>query len=360
MTYYNIKTEDIIHNYRTLCAHTKSCIIPMLKADGYGLGAQKIKDILFEQGARLFAVSRLEEAMALDGEGEILVLSCYHAQEDIEMITERGFTAAVDSVEQAEALARCAQKLGKKAAVHIAVDTGFGRFGFTSEDFAQIARIYQNEWLEVRGIFSHLGAAFFYKEPSADKQLCRFEQLVFKLKEEGIAVGLCHIANSSALLRDQKFHLDAVRVGSALCGRLPVPFDLPLRRVGELRSDVIDIRRLPKGHNVGYGLVYSLKRDSRVAVIAVGTTDGVQLAKDYDTFRFRDFCRYGLRLLKMMLRRDNRMRVTINGKSVPVLGRVALTHMMVDVTDIDCSVGDEAIIPISPLYVSSRVARRYE
>ncbi len=360
MNYYRVKTQDVAHNYQTLCSHTDALVVPMLKADGYGLGAEKLVEILEQQGASAFAFSRLEEALAVKTEKDRWVLTCYHGEQQLSAMIQADLVMAVDDVQQCKLISRIAGEMGKKARVHIAVDTGFGRFGFLPEQVEQVAACCKMEHIAAEGIFSHLSAAFLYQDTFAEKQLECFLQVVQTLEEMGITFALRHIANSSATLRDKKFHLDAVRVGSALLGRLPVAFDLPLKHVGTLVAEIVDLRSLKKGHNIGYGNVYKLRRDSRVAVLTVGTAEGIQLKKDYDTFRFRDFCRYGWSIFKMMLQKDNRMHVLINGRRGAVLGRVALTHMMVDVTEIECDIGDKAEITISPLYVADHVLRKYE
>lgn len=360
MTGYKVKIGDVVANYKVLAENTKALCVPMLKANAYGLGAPKVLDALEKAGVETFAFSRLEEALALESESTFWILTCYHGAEQLQTMLEKDYVFAVDSVEQATLAAEIAANLGKTARVHLAVDTGFGRFGFAPDKIEEMLWVCHNESIQVEGIFSHLGAAFLYKDNFADKQLALFLQTVEELRQSGAEIPLCHIANSSALLRDEKFHLDAVRVGSALCGRLPVSFSLPLRRVGQFVSPVVDIRLVPKGQNIGYGKVYRTKRDTKVAIVAVGSADGVQLAKDYDAFRLRDFVRYIIKILKMMFRRDNRMRVRVNGKNVAVLGRVALTHMMLDVTNVECNIGDEVTIPISPLMVADHIERIYE
>lgn len=360
MTCYKIKIEDVVANYQTVAATTDALCVPMLKANAYGLGAGRVLSALEEAGVSTFSFSRLEEALSLESKSTFWILTAYHGQAELQQMIEKDYVFALDSLEQANLVCDIAGALNKTARVHIAVDTGFGRFGFLPNDLDGMLAVCQKEQIRVEGIFSHLGAAFLYKDNFADKQLETFLQTVEALRQNGAQIPLCHIANSSALLRDKKFHLGAVRVGSALCGRLPVSFSLPLKRVGQFVSPVVDIRFVPKGQNIGYGKVYRTKRDTRVAVVAVGTADGVQLTKDYDAFRLRDFARYGVKLLKMMLRRDNRMHVLVNGKSVAVLGRVAMTHMMLDITDVECSIGDEVLIPISPLYVADHVERIYE
>ncbi len=360
MTYYEVDLKDVVSNYREAARHTRALCVPMLKANGYGLGAAAVADALEEEGVHAFAVSRLEEADEIAAPGRrIWVLSCYHTPAELSAIVEKGYTAAVDGVPQAEEISRLALAAGRTAVIHIKVDTGFGRFGFAPDAVEDICRVCALPGIEAQGIFSHLGAAFLQKDPSADKQLALFERTVDALKEAGVTFPLCHIAGSSGLARGEKFHLDAVRVGSLLCGRMPAASEMSLKRVGRLCSEIIDVRPVGKGHFIGYGNVYKTRRPTRVAVLAVGYADGVQTRKDYDTFRFRDLCRYGADILKMLCRRDNRMYVTVNGKRAPVIGRVALTHTMIDVTDIECRPGDTAEIPVSPLLLSADVERRY-
>lgn len=361
MTRFVINDNDIIHNYELIARNTSALVIPTLKADCYGLGADHVFELLMHScGVSSFAVSRLEEALPLAGRGaDILLLSCYHDLPSIRAAVDADLILAVDSVGQARRVAEYAKERGKTARIHIKVDTGFGRFGFAPDGVGDIASLFGIEGLRVRGIFSHLYAAFDLKSSSADRQLEEFNALISALGERGLDPGIRHIAGSSAALRDKKFHLDAVRIGSALTGRVPMPTDLPLKRVGRFETEVIDIRTLKKGANVGYGGVFRLKRDSRIAVLPAGTADGVLMKKDYDTFRPRDILRYGLGVFRMFFR-DNRLRVTINGVSAPSVGRIALTHTMVDVTGIDCKNGDTAVFDISPLCVNAGVAREYE
>ena len=360
LTWYEVDLRDVIANYKEAARATHALCVPMLKAGGYGLGAAAVADALAGEGVRTFAVSRLEEAMEIRAPGrKIWVTSCYHTPDALAAIVENDYVAAVDGFGQAETLSRLAGEAGRTVTVHIKTDTGFGRFGFAPDAIDDIRRVCALPHLHAEGIFSHLGAAFLRKDTSADRQLAVFEKTVADLKEAGVTFSLCHIAGSSGLARGEKFHLDAVRIGSLLCGRMPVESGLPLKRVGRLCSEIIDIRTVEKGHNIGYGSVYKTKRQTRVAVIAAGYHDGIQIRKDYDTFRFRDLCRDGRDIFRMMLKRDNRMFVSVGGKRAPVIGRVALTHTMIDVTDIDCRPGDTVLIPISPLFVSPQVERRY-
>lgn len=360
MNRFIINTADIIHNYNEISKLTNALVIPTLKADCYGLGAKRVFELLHDEcGVSLFAVSRLEEALPLSQKGaEILLLSCYHDMPSIKAAVDAGVTLAVDSYTQCERIAKYALEAGKVAKVQVKIDTGFGRFGFMPTAISDIEKVYNTDGINVTGIFSHFSNAFNEKADTTDRQAEIFSGVITALTERGIKVGLRHIANSCGAVRGPKYRFDAVRIGSALCGRLPMKTNLELKRVGRFETEIIDIRRLKKGTNIGYGNVYRLKRDTRVAVICAGTADGVLIKKDYDTFRVLDILRYGFNIFKMLFR-DNRLTVTVNGKTVRTVGRVALTHTMIDVTDIDCKSGDKAVINISPLYVPSNVEREY-
>ena len=359
MTKFIIKKSDIIHNYNEVASFTSSIVIPTLKADCYGLGAKKVLEILRDECAvSLFAVSRLEEALELVGSScDILLLSCYHSLEDIKQIVFNDIICAVDSLGQAKRIGEYAKSIGKTARVHIKIDTGFGRFGFKVGNLAEIKEVYKTEGIKAEGIFSHFSSVFCDSKET-DRQYESFISVISHLREKGIDVGLRHIANSSATVRSEKYHLDAVRIGSLLLGRLPMPHHLNLLKVGSFETKIVDIRKLKKGTNIGYGKVYELKKDTKVAVLCTGSADGVLIKKDYDTFRITDILRYGFGVFKMLLK-DNSLKIKINGKVAKSVGRVALTHTFADVTDIDCHCGDMAVIDISPLYVADKVEREY-
>ena len=359
MTKFIIKKSDIIHNYNKIASFTNALVIPTLKADCYGLGAKKVLEILTgECGVSMVAVSRLEEALALCDSGcKILLLSCYHDIESIKKAVDANIVLAVDSIGQARRIAEYAKIQDKVCKVHIKIDTGFGRFGFAPGNLPEIKEVFETCGIEVKGIFSHFSSAFA-SESITDKQFETFKNLTDTLTEQGYNVGIRHIANSSGTVRNEKYHLDAVRIGSLLLGRLPMKHSLDLRRVGCFETEIADIRKLKKGANIGYGNVFALKKDTKVAVLCAGSADGILIKKDYDTFRFTDILRYGLGVFKMLLR-DNNLTVTVGDKKARSVGRIALTHTMIDVTGIDCKCGDKVIIDISPLYVADKVEREY-
>jgi len=359
MTVFEINRQDIVHNYNEISHRTDALVIPTLKANAYGLGAGEVSQLLRDTcGVTLFAVSRLEEADAICDGAKVLLLSCYHDLPSIQQIVDKNIICAVDSVGQAKRIAEYAKSCDKVASVHLKIDTGFGRFGFKHTDIASIKSVYDIENIKVTGIFSHFSSAFSDDMKNTDIQLERFLSVCDALSSSGLNVGIRHIANSSAALKDSKYCLDAVRIGSALTGRVPFKTNVPLRRVGTFYSTIVDIRRLKRGQNLGYGNICKLKRDTRVAVLCCGSADGVMIKKDYDTFRFVDILRYGFHVFKMLFA-NNMPTAYVNGQAVRFVGRPALTHTFIDVTGVDCVCGDKVALNVSPLYIADKVKREY-
>ncbi len=350
-----VQKEDIRANYRLLLEKAGVPVIPVLKANGYGLGADGMFEILKEEGVSLVAVSRLAEALPLCGRGmEILVLSCYGSEEFARVALEKELTVAVGSLEFAKMLSAMAEK---PVRVHLKIDTGMGRFGFLPHEIEEIAEVFALPNIQVSGIFSHCAAAFL-RDGSAEVQLERFNTVIDALKGRGIEIPMRHMANSSAAFKEG-FALDAVRIGSALTGRLPVKNDLPLKRAGQVEAEILAVRTLPKGSNIGYGNVCRLKKETTVAVVAAGTADGFSPGEKHDLYRFADICRYLYHDFKLLLKKPA-VYGRVGEQRAVMLGRPATTHSFFDVTGMDCKPGDKIILEVAPLKVDAAVERIYE
>lgn len=350
-----VQKEKIRENYRLLKEKAGVPVIPVLKANGYGLGADGLFELLKEEGVSLVAVSRLEEALPLCGRGaEILVLSCYGSEEFLKTALEKELTVAVGDLAFAKRLSSMAER---PVRVHIKVDTGMGRFGFLPQDIEEMAAVFELPNIEVAGIFSHCAAAFL-RDGSAKAQLEQFNGVVDALKARGLEIPLRHIANTSAAFQEG-FALDAVRIGSALTGRSPVRLDLPLQRAERVEAEILSVRTLPKGSNIGYGNVCRLKKETAVAVVAAGTADGFAPGERHDLYRVQDICRYLFHDLKLFLKKPA-VYGRIGERRVPMLGRPATTHSFFDVSGMDCKPGDKMILEVAPLKVNATVERVYE
>lgn len=319
-----VNTAALCSNYRHYAA--AGTVIPVLKNNGYALDAAKLRRLLEQQGAGLFACATPEEALALAGsESDLLLLSCVHDGALLQALVERGVILTVESLAQARQI----DALGLAARVHLAVDTGFGRFGFQPEETEAMRQVFALQSLRVEGIFSHFRGA-----DAAPEQFARFGRVLLALDD--CPVGLRHIA-ATRTAEEPQFRLDAVRIGSGLTGcRDGAP-------VAVLQAEVCAVRRLKKGDRVGYGDTL-LRRDTELAVLNVGTADGA--------FVYRN---RGLRAFW----HQRRPYVTFRGRTAAVLCPPGLTHTMVDVTGLDCRCGDRAEVPCDLMLVSAHVPRGY-
>ena len=171
---------------------------------------------------------------------------------------------------------------------------------------------------------------------------------VTALQNAGYETGCVHAANSSALMLYDWAVLDAVRVGSALLGRLS--FRNKLKKVGYIESTIDSVGWLSEGSTVGYGAGYKLKKAKKVAIIPVGYYHGFNVSQDQDLFRFRDGVRGCLSNIRNMLF-PRSIKVTVAGKEVKVLGHIGMMHTAVDVTKVDCSTSSIAILQAKPTMI---------
>lgn len=170
------------------------------------------------------------------------------------------------------------------------------------------------------------------------------------IQEAGYETGMVHCCNSSAFLRFPDMHCDAVRLGSALLGRVAVPNRLGLKRIGYAEASVEELRWLPAGHSVGYGAGWRARKPTQIAILGVGWYHGFATENGHDLFRLRDCLRQIVHYAKLILFRKH-LYVSINGRRCRVLGHIGMLHTTVDVTDQSVRIGDCAVVQINPLVV---------
>ena len=213
-----------------------------------------------------------------------------------------------------------------------------GRYGFLPQETEEAAALLQAlPALRVEGVFTHLSDAANAKCTAL--QYRRFTEGVRILQEAGIDPGLRHVCASTAFLRYPEMHLDAVRLGSALLGRLSVPDTLGLEKIGWLETRVAELKTLPAGWSVGYTGAYRTKRETRLALLPVGYTSGIGVTEEPNALRLRDRLRRVLHAGHRLLHTDG-LTVQINGHCCPVRGVVAAAQLEADVTELPCAVGD--------------------
>ena len=304
-----VEKQNLKHNLKIINEITeknKTKIIAVIKGNGYGLGLVEYAEFLADNGIEIFAVATVEEAIKLRKNGikqDILMMSSTAVKEDVEALVENDIIITIGSNEAVEV----AEEVAK-------IDTGFGRYGFIYTEKEKILESLKKlENVKIEGAFTHFSIAFFGDGKETQEQFERFMATVEYLKKNNVDTGMLHVCNSSAFLRFENMHLDAVRVGSALLGRLAIPNKWGFKKVGYLKSNIAEIKVLPKGYNIGYSNSYQTEKETKIAIVPVGYADGFNVKVDRDMFRPIDRLRYVIRDIKDAFR-DKNLYVTINGE----------------------------------------------
>ncbi|MDR3707530.1 MAG: alanine racemase [Capsulimonadaceae bacterium] len=342
-------------------------IIAVVKADGYGHGAVQSALAFRRAGVGRFAVTSLDEASTLTAGGiaatetPILVFAPVVTSAQAAELCRIGAQATVCDAHHVRLLIQAAEGAGTKIGVHVKVDTGMSRLGEMPSDALGIVRLVAaSDRLTIAGVYTHFARASEKDLAPTRAQCAKFKAFIEQLSDQGIKPGLCHAANSAAAMRLPEAHFDAVRLGTILYGQYPsvhVPrIDGLNGRTWSAKARVVFVRRLQAGALVGYGSEARISRPSRVAVIAVGYADGFGMSPD-SLHRGKR----GVAALARQLAGRENQHVLIHGHRAPVLGRVAMQMIVVDVTGIPIAVedGDIAEIPMRRLAASPRLPRVY-
>ncbi len=353
--YISVSKEAVKENIENIKASVQSQIIAVVKCNGYGLGIDKAVSLWYESGVRFFAVSEPQEAVEIRELGytdaEILLLTPTYDEDIIKKLYDLNVIMTVTSPESAAKIASCGH-----ARVHVKLDIGMGRFGAKCGDFNRILDIYNTDGLEFCGIFAHFPIAFG-DETITSSQLLAFRDTVSKLEQQGIEVGLRHVANSSAALRFKETHLDAVRIGSALVGRMVCKTNCKLNKIGVLKAQVADISYLDKGQSTGYSMVYKAKNKVNTAVVSAGYTDGWEMERFIPAMNFLDILRNMFNTMKKC--RKPRF-ITWKGNRLNILGRVGTQYTVIERGNLNILPGEWVDVDINIMLADSKIERRFE
>ncbi len=329
--YAQISLDAIEHNIAQVRAKVGEDvkILAVIKADGYGHGSIPVAKRLMSK-VQYFAVATIEEAIELRQAGidlPILILG-YTSPRQYDEVVRYDVTQTIYSYDTAAKLDEAAKCAGKKSKIHIALDTGMTRIGFVMDDESvnDVVRINQLENVEVEGIFSHFSCADMKEDNGYNKrQMDNYDWFISELEKKGVDIPIKHLCNSAGIIEfaDKKFNM--VRAGIITYGMYPsdeVRMDeILLKPALKWVTRVINVKNVEAGHGVSYGATYTTSGPTKIATLSVGYADGYPRAL------------------------SNKGRVIINGQFAPIIGRVCMDQMMVDVSHIDdVQIEDAAIL----------------
>lgn len=298
-------------------------IMAVVKGNAYGHGIVPISKCLSKLGCTDFAVATLEEGITLreNGiKGNILILG-YTSIENIKYVEKYNLIQTIVDEKYAFHLSQ----LNFQIRVHIKINTGMNRIGIDYQDLESIQKIYTYSNLEVLGIFSHLSSPEQYRKEDRDYtylQIYRFETLLEKLKKRGISVGKVHLQSSYGVVNYPEFVYDYARVGMILYGchsekNRKLKLSLDLKPVLSLYARVASVKEIGVGEFVGYDRTYQANIPRKIATLSIGYADGYP---------------------RELSKKDSV--VFLNGFYAPIVGRICMDQMMIDVTGIDTKAGD--------------------
>ncbi|HLD03217.1 MAG TPA: alanine racemase [Candidatus Dojkabacteria bacterium] len=328
LVWAEISRKNFLFNLNSVKKLTGSKVKAMavVKANAYGHGAAGLAKEA-EKYSDYFGVVCLYEARELREAGikkPILILN-YIDGESLPRCVELSLSLNIMEEKLLKELDRISRKNGKMTRIHVKVDSGMHRLGLMPDaaiKFIPKIENYKNIFLQ--GIFTHFATSDEKDLSFTNEQLSVFNKVLSELKKRKIMIPIIHAANSATTLRLKEAHFDMVRPGIILYGLPPSSeFKLPFKPkpVMELKTQIVQIRRIGKGESVGYGRKFIAKKPTSVAAIPVGYADGFTRAP------------------------NNWAEVLVRGKFAPIIGRVSMDQSSIDVTDINnVRAGDEVVL----------------
>lgn len=343
-----IERQALIHNFQLIKKHAKGAeLIGDLSADAYGLGLREMARLLADEGVRSFAVDSAKDAERLRDKGfteeRIMALRSPSGRGELELLLELGVVCAVGSYETGVILNAIAESRNTVCEVQLMIDCGQGYYGFSPRETDKLFSVYDDmAALRVTGTFGVLSSPAGKVKRVRDS-FNAFMDAVEALQSAGYDPGPLHLADGATVMYFDYCRLDAVRIGRELGGG-PAWLNGGFKRAAYIEASVEEIDWLEKGARVGGGRGEKLKKPVRVAVLPAGAYNGFGLlAKGEESG--------GLKQRRKPL-------VTIGDQKAPLVGEIGLLDSAVDVTGIECRVGDVAVIELDPVYAKG-VQRAY-
>jgi alanine racemase len=352
-----VETKRIIDNLAAIRCYTSSRIIAVVKNNGYGLGLIPYCRLLNKQQVDCFAVAQIEEAIEMRRAhiwGMILVMTPPQDVRQAASMVEWDLTATVGSFVQAMRMQGAALKAKKVCPVHVKFDTGLGRFGFDVSQAQELAhRFPQYSHLKMEGVYSHCGAV---KAAQITAQFEAFQKVLSELKKAGYEPTYQHFCNSSLTLNYPSMQLNAVRLGSALVGRVGGRKSIKLQPVVQLRARVMEVHLMQVGSRPGYGGVEKLRKMTSVAVVNAGWQDGLMIKRQYEIYSLHDLLS---QIKQIFVSLGKRRYASYQGRMLPVIGRGGMNFTLLNANGSDIAPGDWVTMDVNPLWVRREIPREY-
>ena len=344
---YIIEKDKIANNIAQLRHYVGNrTIYAVLKSDGYGLGCLEMAILCFENGLRHFAVCNRKDAETVAAAvpvEELLLLSSADSA-DIPKLADLGVTFTVTSEKDLQFLEYY------HARVHVKVDTGMGRRGFSMAETEDIIRLYRKyPGVCFAGIYTHFSDGT--NRRTTQLQFSRFQSVLKALEQKGIQPGIRHCCASTSFSMDVNMLLDGVRIGSAFLGRFKNAEEKGFLRTGFCCARIECVRQVQKGTTIGYGSIFRAKKTMRIAICPVGTHNGFAIAAQIGKADLIKRIWILIQKTRNMLTNRCFPGAVIHGMWCPVIGRICSEAVMLDVSDVVCNPGDIAVLDINPLYL---------
>jgi len=330
-TVARVDLEVLKANYRAIGEHLKRerptsppGVISVVKANAYGHGAAQVGRALEDAGADLLACADIEEGATLRAAGvraDILIFGALSVS-DLDGLFDCRLTPTISSPGAARAVQAAAARYKQRVRYHLKIDTGMNRLGFRFDNLRRtLPDLLRSENLDLDAVFTHFATADDPASSLFDEQRQRFDRVLADLQALGTRPRFRHAANSAAVVRDPRVWFDRVRPGLLLYGIVPPPLTstIPLAPVMTLASRITAVKGMRAGEVTGYGARFTANKPTTIAIVPAGYADGLDL------------------------RLAGRGSVLIRGRRAPIIGSVCMDMIMIDVTGLDASPGDEVV-----------------
>ncbi|HEY8693399.1 MAG TPA: alanine racemase [Chloroflexota bacterium] len=327
LTWAEVDVAAIAHNVREVKRWLGPDIhlLPIVKANAYGHGAVEVARAVLKAGADALGVARVEEGVQLRIARVYapILLMGHTPIWDAEEVVAHALTPTVNSLELAEELSRIAERRMVSLPVQIKVDTGLIRYGSLPEEAIELAEaVHRVPNLNLEGIYTHFACGEDEDPDYTREQLDRFQDVVHTLRQRGVEFRFQHAGHVTNVGMPD-LQLNMVRIGLAVYGLSPAPnmaAEMELRPAMSLKSRLIRITSIPAGQSVGYGRTFVSPREARIGTVPIGYGDGLDW------------------------RLQNKGSALVRGHRVPIIGRVSMDNITLDLTGVDAGLNDEVVL----------------